>query len=206
MNTTDSAAILEAIHQACLAKRGVCPQPVRPSRVLGGRMGWRQLPGPLLLRRSQHFVKCQFGSILRGEFCSEGTSSPEMCVPKDDALQVTCHICSLFHSLMGGFSQSRVCLSFSFSPTWILLHPELAQTIYFSIERGRFRSQCKMHTCLILWTFCLPPSYSPRRTGTWDVNRNSQVCQWMGDLYEWNLFMSFFNNVIHLSVKVVTLM
>lgn len=84
MNTTDSAAILEAIHQGGLAKRDINPQPARPSRAPGGTEGYGSLQGCLWLGRSQHFERCVFGRIPRGEFGSEGPCSPEMCIPKED--------------------------------------------------------------------------------------------------------------------------
>lgn len=81
MNTTDSAAILEAIHQGGLAKRGINPQPARPRRAPGGGTGCDgSFQGCLRLGRSQHFEKYQSGGIPRREFCSEGHSSPELCI------------------------------------------------------------------------------------------------------------------------------
>lgn len=77
MNTTDSTAILEAIHQGSLAKRGINPQPGRPSRAAQQGRGcgmWGQPPGRLLLSLPMS-GRVESAGILRGEFCKDGPSS-----------------------------------------------------------------------------------------------------------------------------------
>lgn len=110
MNTTDSAAILEAIHQGGLAKRGINPEPARPSRALGGGVGCDgSFQGCLQLGRNQQRGRCGVGGIPRGEFCRDGPCFPEMCFLKEDAFWSRAMLLAPSYVPAGGFSQMRIC-------------------------------------------------------------------------------------------------
>lgn len=136
MNTTDSAAILEAIHQGGLAKRGINPQPARPSRDLGGGVGRDgSFQGCLRLGRSQERGRCGAGGVPRGEFCREGPCSPEMCFSRR---MLSGHVPCVFPhpvSLQGAFLNRGSAFPSSFQAESCHIWG-LAQTIYFSNERG----------------------------------------------------------------------
>lgn len=103
MNTTDSAAILEAIHQGGLAKRGINPR-------RRGQAGLRQ-EGRDVMATSGAVAGWAGSSILKSvrsaaspESYSEGPSSPETGIPKEDTLLVICRICSVLYAPVGGLS------------------------------------------------------------------------------------------------------
>lgn len=94
-------------------------------------------PALLQLGRRQHLENGQCGAIPRGEFGSEGSFSPEVCVCKEDTLLVTCSICSPFRLLWEAFLQGGSVLpSLSLQPepypTW-----GLVQMMYFFKLKGK---------------------------------------------------------------------
>lgn len=181
MNTTDSAAILEAIHQAGLAKRGINPQPARPSRAPGGGAG-----------RDGNFQSWAGASILKSDSLA---ASPEesfgvrvlpfpRCAfpwrtPSWSFAIFALHSMSLREALLkGGFAspsslQTECCRSWS-----------LAQMMHFSTERGRLGFERHPHSHpldLSLTTLQQPTEAQrdadPGREREQNAEWNSKVCE-----------------------------
>lgn len=139
MNTTDSAAILEAIHQAGLAKRGINPQPARPSRAPGGGTG-----------RDGNFQSWAGGSILKSVSLAASPEEsfgvrvlplPRCAFPRRNGhlpylLCILCPCGRLF--LKEGLP---LLLLSRLSRSW-----SLAQMMHFSTERGRLEFERHPHS------------------------------------------------------------
>lgn len=123
MNTADSAATLEAIHQGAW-QEGRTRQPARPRRLQRGTGD--SSPG-LLCGAGASILKCQFGGTPRGEPCSEGVTCTFVC--KEDTVRCA--------ALREAFLQEAP-PSLPFSPAPILQHPELGSNDFFF--RGKERN------------------------------------------------------------------
>lgn len=149
MNTTDSAVILEAIHQGGLAKRGINPQPARPSRAPRGGTGRDgNFQGCLGVGRSQHFQKCQFGSIPRGEFCGEVLPLLRCAFPRKIPSWsfgiFALHSMPLREAFLKGGSAFPSSLQPESCCSW-----SLAQMMHFSTERGRLGFEMHPHSHIL---------------------------------------------------------
>lgn len=137
MNTTDSAAILESIHQGGLAKRGIHPQPGRLSRALGeGTGGDGSFQGCLLLGGVSVLKSVSLATSPEENFVVRVTSPLRRAAQGGRPLGHLPCLLPIPHPC-GRLFSNKVCLSFSFSPALFLSHLEVGSNDLFFKRKGK---------------------------------------------------------------------